>query len=118
MRDRHQPRGLEHDTSATQWGVWISGGACNNVIEDSWIANNRYGGVDISGNGTDSNTITNDTIFLNDDGVEFGAGTSGNSVTDCTIDSNFGWGILDVSGDNSYTNNDIYSNTAGNIDTE
>jgi hypothetical protein len=53
------------------------------------------------------NSNTANGVFLN--------GVSGNTVAWCELDDNLGWGILDVTGQNSLNNNFFDNNGQGNI---
>ena len=70
-------------------GVYICDGATDNTVTDSVIGNNMGDGVELSGSGTDSNTVACDLIGINAqstydlpnyDGVEIDDGASSNTI--------------------------------------
>ena len=77
-------------------GVAIIDGASSNLIADDMIAYNGRDGVDVLGGGATGNVIECDTIESNIASGVFISNASDNGVFYCTIESNYGYGILTV----------------------
>lgn len=98
-------------------GIEIFGAASNNLILKNLISNNKRHGVMIGGKGTNSNTIKNNIIGLNNvgytepnglNGILIINGPSGNKFYENTISGNKNHGIhISNANNNSFTNNRI-----------
>jgi titin len=62
----------------SEFGVYITNGAQNNTVgSDNVIAHNGWDGVGVNGSSTTGNTITQNSIFSNDVGIDLTAGANG-----------------------------------------
>jgi parallel beta-helix repeat protein len=111
----------------TRYGVEIDTGSADNTIggtaaaASNLIASNVLGGVFIDGAGK-GNLIAGDTIEDNGNSTNPGDGvyiddTAYTTVSGCTIENNWGWGILVTSNSSNTTlsGNTVTGNHKGNI---
>jgi hypothetical protein len=72
-------------------GVYISNGAQSNTIgPDNVIAHNGYNGVEVDGSSTTGNTITQNSIFSNDMGIDLTSGANGDIAAPVIVTTTVG----------------------------
>lgn len=82
----------------------------NSVIQNVTTNSNTITGIDISGSGGSSNTLTNNTVSFNNTGIALGG--SLNTLTSNTVssNSNMGISISNFGSSNTLTNNIVLNN--------
>lgn len=82
----------------------------NSVIQNVTTNSNTITGIDISGSGGSSNTLTNNTVSFNNTGIALGSSSS--TLTDNTVSSNstIGISISNFGSSNTLTNNIVLNN--------
>jgi PGF-pre-PGF domain-containing protein len=107
---------LGNNISNNTWGVWIGyyGSSSHNIISDNVITDTKeYGAINVYGNGTTNNTITdNYASFNNGVGISLGDLSSNNTVINNNASFNEYFGIfLYSSSYNSILGNSASSNS-------